>query len=500
MKTRKSVVQSGRGRQGAAPNKLVAACAAAFALGPALALAQVTPSATSFVLKPGESGTVTKTVQVPEIPPKLDFCMLIDLSGSYGDDIVNIRNLAPGLFDDIRDIVTDSQFCVASFVDYPFHQWGTPSTGDYAYQLDQNLTANKTVWTTAINGLVVRGGFDFPESQYEGLYQIATGAGRDVPGAGPSLGDIAPGQKPTFRADATKVVAITTDAAFHTPGDSGCNFPSPPCSFGYPGPSQADTINALVAAGIKVIALKAPGSGIEMDQVAAATGGAVVTTSNTSAEIADAILAGLSAITQDITATPVGCSPLNVSFVPMIHGDVTGPTSVTFDETVEVPAGTAPGTSFSCSVEFKSDDTVLGVQQLKVQVPFAGYMTGGGSVFTANGIRVTHGFELNCYSGAGNLQVNFGGNRFHLEGLTSATCLDNPAIAPGGAAGFDTYVGKGVGRFNGFPDHTAEWRFTDAGEPGRNDTAEIVIRDPANNVVLNVGGNLRNGNHQAHGQ
>jgi len=499
MKTNKNVPQSGRERQGATPNKLVAACAAALALGPALALAQVSPSASSLVLKPGESDTITKTVQVPEIPPKLDFCMLIDLSGSYGDDIINIRNLAPGLFDDIREFVSDSNFCVASFVDYPFHLWGNPASGDYAYQLDQNLTSDKTTWTSAINGLVVRSGVDIPESQYEGLYQMATGAGRDVGGAS-LLGDIAPGQNPTFRADASKVVAITTDAPFHTPNDSNCSFPNPPCPFGYPGPSQADTINALVAAGIKVIALKAPGSGVEMDQVAAATGGAVVTTSNTSAEIADAILAGLTAITQDITATPVGCSPLNVSFVPMIHGDVTGPTSVTFDETVEVPAGTAPGTTFTCSVEFKSDDTVLGVQQLTVQVPFAGYMTGGGSVFTAGGMRVTHGFDLNCYSGAGSLQVNFGGNRFHLESLTQATCLDDPAIAPSGAAGFDTYQGKGVGRFNGFSDHTAEWRFTDAGEPGRNDTAEIVIRDPASNVVLSVSGNLRNGNHQAHGE
>lgn len=498
MKTKKNVLQSGRERQGATPNRLVAACAAAFALGPALALAQVSPSASSLVLKPGESDTITKTVQVPEIPPKLDFCMLIDLSGSYGDDIVNIRNLAPGLFDDIREFVADSNFCVASFVDYPFLSWGNPG-GDYAYQLNQNLTSDKTTWTTAINGLVVRSGVDIPESQYEGLYQIATGAGRDVGGAS-LLGDIPPGQNPTFRADATKVVAITTDAPFHTPNDSNCSFPNPPCPFGYPGPSQADTINALVDAGIKVIALKAPGSGVEMDQLAAATGGAVVTTSNTSAEIADAILAGLTAITQDITATPVGCSPLNVSFVPMIHGDVTGPTSVTFDETIEVPAGTAPGTTFNCSVEFKSDDTVLGVQQLTVQVPFAGYMTGGGSVFTAGGMRVTHGFDLNCYSGAGNLQVNFGGNRFHLENLTQATCLDDPAIAPGGAAGFDTYQGKGIGRFNGFSDHTAEWRFTDAGEPGRNDTAEIVIRDPASNVVLSVSGNLRNGNHQAHGE
>lgn len=130
-----------------------------------------------------------------------------------------------------------------------------------------------------------------------------------------------------------------------------------------------------------------------------------------------------------------------------------------------------------------------------------GRMTGGGSVFNAS-MRVTHGFELNCNASKvpNNLQVNWGkGNKFHLESLTTASCSDDPAITPNPpAAGFDTYVGTGTGRYNGVSGYTAEWTFTDAGEPGKNDLAKIVIKDASSNVILSVSGNLTNGNQQAH--
>jgi hypothetical protein len=130
-----------------------------------------------------------------------------------------------------------------------------------------------------------------------------------------------------------------------------------------------------------------------------------------------------------------------------------------------------------------------------------GSFTGGGSVFGEDGARVTHGFQLNCEAdkSPNNLQINWKGNAFHLEALTRAACTDSPGIVPNSpAADFDTYVGAGTGRLNGVSGYKADWRFTDAGEPGKNDTARIVIRDPANNVVLSVSGSLNRGNHQAH--
>jgi hypothetical protein len=127
-------------------------------------------------------------------------------------------------------------------------------------------------------------------------------------------------------------------------------------------------------------------------------------------------------------------------------------------------------------------------------------MTGGGSI--PGNSRVTHGFELHCNAGQGpnNLQVNWGkGNKFHLESLTTASCSDDPSISEAQpVAGFDTYKGTGTGRYNGVAGATAEWTFTDAGEPGKNDFANIVIKDAGGTTVLSVSGNLNSGNHQAH--
>lgn len=131
-----------------------------------------------------------------------------------------------------------------------------------------------------------------------------------------------------------------------------------------------------------------------------------------------------------------------------------------------------------------------------------GRMTGGGSVFTSTGMRVTHGFQLNCDTtdDTNSLQINWGnGNKFHLESLTSAVCTDDSSINPHPpAAGFDTFQGTGEGLYNGTSGATIEWTFTDAGEPGVSDSAQIVVKDSSSAIVLSVSGNLRKGNHQAH--
>ena len=182
------------------------------------ALAQpIEPPEVSLALKPGESVIVQKTVTTPEIPPMLDFLLIVDLSGSYWNDLPVIRGLAPDLFDDIVASGSDVQFGLASFVDYPFIPWGYAPSGDYAYQVEQHFTTDKDTWTGAVDDMVTRNGYDTPESQYEALYQAATGAGRLLGQPG-NLGDIAPDPL-GWRAGATNVIAITTDAPFHQAGD-----------------------------------------------------------------------------------------------------------------------------------------------------------------------------------------------------------------------------------------------------------------------------------------
>lgn len=127
-------------------------------------------------------------------------------------------------------------------------------------------------------------------------------------------------------------------------------------------------------------------------------------------------------------------------------------------------------------------------------------MTGGGSVFGSGRKRVTHGLELRCDASdpRQNLEVNWEGHRFHLTALDSAECLDTPLDEGHPVAGFDTYKGKGEGRYDGMDGAHVEFVFTDAGEPGKDDEATILVKDKDGKTVLDVSGKLNFGNHQAH--
>jgi len=309
------------------------------------ASAGVTPETHDFgVLNPGDtSSEITKTVDVPAISPLLDFVMLVDLSGSYRNDLPNIKSVAPGLWDTLKGPPADPrdlQTGLTSFIDFPQSPWGGLS--DYPFRLHQDLTSDKSSWTTAINAMSASGGRDTPESQYEALLQTAN--------------------QISWRATSTRVIAITTDAAFHNDTDSGGT---------YPGPSQAATITALNAQGIKVIAIKAPGATSQMDAIASATGGAVVSSTSTSSDIASAILTGLAALEDTVTGSLISCDPaaspvLNLTPGSVLNVEAGG--SATFAESITVPVGTAPGT-YECDVEFTWGETGVGIQTISFEVP-----------------------------------------------------------------------------------------------------------------------------------
>lgn len=132
-----------------------------------------------------------------------------------------------------------------------------------------------------------------------------------------------------------------------------------------------------------------------------------------------------------------------------------------------------------------------------------GRMTGGGRLDTSQ--IVTHGFELHCNINhePNNLEINWnGGNKFHLEGLNDAICVDSAEIPNPPAAPFDVYEAHGFGKYNGEDGARIYFVLVDAGEPGTKDSARFKIVDADNNVVLDVGTGqgvlLDQGNHQAH--
>jgi len=57
----------------------------------------VSPANVVRILFPGQSAFVQKCVETPEIPPKVDICLVQDESGSMGDDIATLQALAGDL-------------------------------------------------------------------------------------------------------------------------------------------------------------------------------------------------------------------------------------------------------------------------------------------------------------------------------------------------------------------------------------------------------------------
>lgn len=330
----------------------------------AVAAAQVTPGSVSQDLSPGGAFGVDKTVQTPEFPPALDLCLLMDLSGSFGGDLAIIKAglIHEKIFDDVRAAVPDSRFCIASFVDFPKSPFGNAAFGDYPYRRELDLVTAKSDFVTAFGGLGTLDGADFKESQYEALYQIATGAGLST--GDPAL-DIASGQNPSWSLDpaVTRVVALWTDAQFHTPADAG--YPSPH--------TKANVVDVLTAnppgpfAPIRVVGLKQTGAGTELDELAAATGGSTVESVD-AAEIADAIVQGIGNLPIKVTPVPDTCGPLVVTFNPAVATVISG-NPVGFHEVIGVPNDAPQGITVECSVDFVADTgETIGTQSIRIHI------------------------------------------------------------------------------------------------------------------------------------
>lgn len=305
------------------------------ALGISVASAQVDPPQVEADLISGETLEVEKTVTTPAIPPRVDICLLEDETGSFGDDIHNLKTAAPGLYDTIVATSPDAQFAVAGFRDYPVPPHG--GADDWVYRLLSGMNSTKAAWTTGVNALTAGGGADGPEAQYDAI----------VAAAGPgTFNDPTRGDQDNcgWRADATvqRVLVVATDAPFHLPGSGKPHVNT-----------LATTTAALDAQRIILIGLKASGAGGELDALATATGGSVQPLDDDGENIAMAILAALQEIKTDVW-WDVTCDPdLPVTLDPAVYYDVPGETTLDFLETIT--AGLDLGLH-ECTVIFTAND------------------------------------------------------------------------------------------------------------------------------------------------
>lgn len=222
----------------------------------------------------------------------VDIFLIVDLSGSFWDDLATFKTQATGIVNSInrlKAIGISPRVGLAKFEDYPISPFGSAADGDKAYERLVDLVdpAQDTDGdgtsdiVEVIQGLFTRHGGDKPESQYAALFQAATGQGQDVNGDGDTddVADISPCQQASFRPNALKITILWTDAPFHNPGDPG--------TIPYPGPSRDETIAAqrgLIlplyleqgaggGKGVRVIGISSGGGGSsELQDIAQETG------------------------------------------------------------------------------------------------------------------------------------------------------------------------------------------------------------------------------------
>ncbi|MCZ4279569.1 DUF5801 domain-containing protein [Kiloniella laminariae] len=133
----------------------------------------------------------------------VDMYLLQDLTGSFRDDLANVKSAISGLIAKINGdaFTADVRLGAGSFKDKPLDPYGDDS--DYVFQNAENVTDDLAAVQSAVDGFSATGGNDGPEAQIEALLNLAQNAG--------DLG---------FRSGASKYVVLTTDNSFHKAGDA----------------------------------------------------------------------------------------------------------------------------------------------------------------------------------------------------------------------------------------------------------------------------------------
>lgn len=304
----------------------------------ALAAPGVTPPSYSTSLEPGQSITITKTVETPVIPPNPDIVFLADTTTSMGASIGNVQANASSVLNQILAAQPTAQFAVADYKD--LQDFPTAH-----FILRQQLTGDTTA---VLNGI--------------GAWTPLSGGGTDA--EEDWIGAL--GTVPTaidFRAEGTPVVVMF--------GDSSSEDPSAGFTLG-------TATAALQAAGIRVIAISVPGadgflwngldSAGQASYVTGQTGGSLVAADPS--QVASTILAELQNLPATVTHS-VSCETgVSVSLTPASQTVTSGGT-VTFDETITLDADAPQGDTVSCQVSFLVNGQVPGpefVQTVDVEV------------------------------------------------------------------------------------------------------------------------------------
>ena len=131
-------------------------------------------------------------------PQPIDLVFVIDTTGSMYDDIAAAKVAAVDIVDEIDSQTSDYRIAVVDFRDFPVYPYGAP--GDYEYNDVLDFSNDKAAIVSAIQGLSLGNGWDWPESHYSALMHTFQKA---------ALGG--------WRDNVKKVAVVMTDAPPHDP-------------------------------------------------------------------------------------------------------------------------------------------------------------------------------------------------------------------------------------------------------------------------------------------
>jgi len=295
---------------------LAAALAGSLA-GTALSDPGVSPASVRVPADPGSFVNVDKYVTTPEVPPKPDVVLLVDVTGSMDTAITDIRTNLDKVINTVTGGQPNAQFAVTSFGDL------SDSSG---FDVVQELTKDVDKLHAAVDSLTAGGGGDDPEDWINALFRLSTDA-------------------ISYRDNSSRIVVLISDQPSHKV--SG-------------GHTLEDAISKLQEKSIRVIGvnidrLDAEGQATAVTQ---ATGGIVI--GSDADTVTSAIVSGLKNL--DVTVTPdvVSCDAgVTVVFDPAKVRVNSGSVAV-FHETAMVAANATQRADLHCSVRFLLDDTPAG--------------------------------------------------------------------------------------------------------------------------------------------
>ena len=172
---------------------------------------QVSLETISLKLRVGEPLTFTVSVKAAEYFP-LDLYMLMDLSGSFYDDLVVVKGLAPQLPLAFRNVSSDFLIGFGTFVDKPSLPYVSSiqinGRVDFYYSIPFNyehvvsLTNSSDSFNSSIQKTIISNNVDDPEDPLGAMLQAVVC--KDLVG---------------WREKSRKIILVMTDNVLHTAGD-----------------------------------------------------------------------------------------------------------------------------------------------------------------------------------------------------------------------------------------------------------------------------------------